>query len=114
MGNGHPRRRASTCGSVPSATTGTPMDTGSWCGSCSSSLPCGQTDQRVCSRPSRQLFINERFATVRPDKTAISLVAGRFIRKGSSLPFVEGLCVVSVCVCTQCITKNGTGKGGFL
>ena len=42
-------------------------------------------------------FNNERFATVRP-----RLVAGLFIRKGSSLPFVDGLgCVCakySVCV----------------
>ena len=35
------------------------------------------------------LFSNERFATVKP-----RLVAGRFIRKGSSLSFVEGVCVV--------------------
>ena len=40
--------------------------------------------------PFHQRKVNERFATVRP-----RLVAGRFIRKGCSLSFVEGVCVVS-------------------
>ena len=45
------------------------------------------------------LFINERFATVRP-----RLVAGRFIRKGSSLSLVKGVCVVSGrCVSVQTV-----------
>ena len=45
---------------------------------------------RANSSELRQLFINERFAIVRP-----RLVAGRFIRKGSSLSFAEGVCVVN-------------------
>ena len=44
-------------------------------------------------------FIDERFATVRP-----RLVAGRFIRKGSSLSLVKGVCVVSGrCVSVQTV-----------
>ena len=50
------------------------------------------------------LFNNERFAIVRP-----RLVAGLFIRKGCSLPFVEGVCMVSVCVCV-CVNRGVTNK----
>eukprot|EP00964_Phaeocystis_antarctica_P035148 scaffold20052_cov71-Phaeocystis_antarctica.AAC.5 len=40
--------------------------------------------------------MNERFAIVRP-----RLVAGRFIRKGSSLSFVEGVCVLGRLCCSR-------------
>ena len=47
------------------------------------------------------LFNNERFAIVRP-----RLVAGLFIRKGSSLPLVEGLgCVCGKYTARVCVNS---------